>query len=271
MISTRLSRCIVPFTNLGLGDIVPSRRDSGTHASDMEFGAGKAHVPDTHFDFFGERMFEQVCYRASAERRFKGEVQSLGNSAFQQPLSLEPGSAVRFPLGHFGICGSELQGCFIRIKVFGPAFAEHRAAHAALSCAVGPRQNVDARNVVAVSHVCARRPRRPCRVALARRQTRPSFRRALWGSASPPATHQIHRSAFPAWFAPLARASSYSSIESRTALGVSCLVMSTMPLRRTVSRTSPSLFLAWVALIFAGVSPRRLRIAESGLCLKRLR
>jgi hypothetical protein len=54
-------------------------------------------------------------------------------------------------------------------------------------------------------------------------------------------------------------------------LGVSCLVMSTMPPCMTLSRTFPSRFLASVALILIGASPRRLRISGIGLRFKRLR
>lgn len=63
----------------------------------------------------------------------------------------------------------------------------------------------------------------------------------------------------------------YSSIESSTALGVSCLVTIAIPLRRTLSRTSPNLFLARVALISTGASPPRLRIEATGLFLTRWR
>ena len=61
------------------------------------------------------------------------------------------------------------------------------------------------------------------------RQTRPSFRRVLCQSASVPANHRI-RSPEESSLVSAARESAlYSSIESRTALGVSCLVMSAMP------------------------------------------
>ena len=62
----------------------------------------------------------------------------------------------------------------------------------------------------------------------------------------------------------------YSSIESKTALGVSCFVMRTTPSRTTQSSSSPNLFLASLALILTASSPRRLRMAIAVFRFKRL-
>src|ERR1700722_486325 len=81
------------LANFGFGDVVPACGNSGAPPRDMKFRRGKAYVQDAHFHFFGKGMSKQVGNRAPSERRFKGEVQSLGDGALQQPLPVAPGGA----------------------------------------------------------------------------------------------------------------------------------------------------------------------------------
>src|SRR5262249_53054560 len=55
-----------------------------------------------------------------------------------------------------------------------------------------------------------------------------------------------------------------SSTDRMTAFGASCFVMTTVPPRRTVSRTRPNCVFASVAVTDDAASPRRLRTAAMG-------
>src|SRR5262245_27877448 len=100
-----------------------------------------------------------------------------------------PGYAVGFRLSDCGICEEYTACSFVGVKVIGPARPEHGTRQAALSSAIGARQDIDART--AISHASERLPQLVL-VAWARRQKRTSYVRESLASACVRAVRQIH-------------------------------------------------------------------------------
>ena len=185
---------IVALSDPGFGNIVSAFRHPGTHARDVKLGTRQTHVPDSHLDSRQERSVEEGSDGTSSERRLECKVASFGDRPLQEPLSLVPCSAIRFPLGEAGIGGKDLARGVVGVEIRSTCPEERRPGDAALPGAVGTRKNVDAGAPGRFSLVSGQPRPRPFPVASGTPRMLPSSRPVLSASASARIEHRTPRS-----------------------------------------------------------------------------
>ncbi len=129
---------IIPFTNLGLANVVPTPFDSGAHACDVELRCIEANIPDTDLNSRFQRSLQQSWDCVTPKGRFECEVQSFSDCTFQQSLAFMPCGTVSVFLGNDWIRSKYAPGSLVWIEVFNSMLQERSAANTAFASAVCP-------------------------------------------------------------------------------------------------------------------------------------
>jgi hypothetical protein len=127
---------VIPFTNLDLGNVVPTPLNSGAHACNVELRCIEAKVPNTNLNSRLQRSLQQSWDCVAPKGRLECEVQSFSDCTFQQSFAFMPCGTVGVFLDNGWIRSKNAPSSLVWIEIFNSMLQQGSAANAAFAGAV---------------------------------------------------------------------------------------------------------------------------------------